>query len=467
MAHTEVDSSLPIVWRDSADPKDYEEARVGRVFNQRRPQRFPIAVVLAETDSHVLQAVQLANKLDCRVSVRSGGHSWAAWSVRDNAVLIELGKLKHISVDKEAMIASVSPSTTGQMLNDTLSAEGLMFCGGHCPDVGLGGFLLQGGMGWNCRNWGWACENILALDVVTANGEAIHVDAKENSDLLWASKGAGPGFPAVITRFHLKIRKQIPAMLSSTFLYPIARYDEVMNWIISITPSFDSSTEIVAVSATPPGIDQLCIIPLFVTFQESDEECRVALQQANSTRPEGYLIEEVNKRTSLAKEYKDQANANPHGHRYCAENGYVKNDVDVAEVLKKAFTTLPTSKAFALWYAMAPCSRRELPDMALSMQSDHYFALYTIWKDEKDDDRCQAWVREIMKEVAPQCEGAYLGDSDFQVRQTKYWTDDKARTLMKLRNKWDPAGRICGYLDHGDQAGVAGLLNNDEWCNGY
>lgn len=151
MAHTEVDSSLPIVWRDSADPKDYEEARVGRVFNQRRPQRFPIAVVLAETDSHVLQAVQLANKLDCRVSVRSGGHSWAAWSVRDNAVLIELGKLKHISVDKEAMIASVSPSTTGQMLNDALSAEGLMFCGGHCPDVGLGGFLLQGGMGWNCR----------------------------------------------------------------------------------------------------------------------------------------------------------------------------------------------------------------------------------------------------------------------------------------------------------------------------
>jgi FAD/FMN-containing dehydrogenase len=65
--------------------------------------------------------------------------------------LIELGKLKHISVDKEAMIASVSPSTTGQMLNDALSAEGLMFCGGHCPDVGLGGFLLQGGMGWNCR----------------------------------------------------------------------------------------------------------------------------------------------------------------------------------------------------------------------------------------------------------------------------------------------------------------------------
>lgn len=151
MAAVKTDPSLPIVWRETADPQVYEAARVGRVFNQRRPKRYPIAVVLAEDDDHVLQAVKLANQLNCRVSVRSGGHSWAAWSVRDNAVLIELGKLKHISVDEEAMIATVSPSTTGQMLNEALSAKGLMFCGGHCPDVGLGGFLLQGGMGWNCR----------------------------------------------------------------------------------------------------------------------------------------------------------------------------------------------------------------------------------------------------------------------------------------------------------------------------
>lgn len=151
MAAPKTDPSLPIVWRETADPEVYEAARVGRVFNQRRPKRYPIAVVLAEKDDHVLQAVKLANQLNCRVSVRSGGHSWAAWSVRDNAVLIELGKLKHISIDEEAMIATVSPSTTGQMLNEALSAKGLMFCGGHCPDVGLGGFLLQGGMGWNCR----------------------------------------------------------------------------------------------------------------------------------------------------------------------------------------------------------------------------------------------------------------------------------------------------------------------------
>lgn len=240
-----------------------------------------------------------------------------------------------------------------------------------------------------------------------------------------------------------------------------------MEWMLKITPDYDESTEIVAVGATPPGIDQQCIIPLFVTFQQSEQACLDALAVANTTRPDGCIVEDINKETSLAKEYADQAGANPTGHRYCADNGYVNNEADVARVLEPAFTNHPSPKTFSLWYLMAPCSRRKLPDMALSMQSDHYFALYTIWADEKDDERCQAWVRKTMKHIAPHTDGAYLGDSDFQVRQTKYWTDEKARKLMAIREKRDPDGRICGYLDHGDSTGVRGLKNNNEWCNGY
>ena len=142
---------LPIIWRETADPQAYETARVGRVFNHRRPNRYPVAVVEAETEDHIQEAVRVANEQKLRISIRSGGHSWAAWSVRDDAILIDLGKFQHIEVDEEKMMAYVSPSTTGKMLNEYLDARGLMFCGGHCPDVGLGGFLLQGGMGWNCR----------------------------------------------------------------------------------------------------------------------------------------------------------------------------------------------------------------------------------------------------------------------------------------------------------------------------
>lgn len=146
-----VSADLPIIWRSSSDEETYEQARVGRVFNQRRPRRYPIAVVEAESEDHIVEAVKLANELNCRISVRSGGHSWAAWSVRDNAILIDLGRWKHIALDEDAGIVTVSPSTTGRIANAYLSKLGYMFPGGHCPDVGLGGFLLQGGMGWNCK----------------------------------------------------------------------------------------------------------------------------------------------------------------------------------------------------------------------------------------------------------------------------------------------------------------------------
>ena len=151
MAPVDLETSLPIIWRESASPEVYEKARVGRVFNRRLPKRYPLAIVEAESEDHIVQAVKLAKQLQCRISIRSGGHSWAVWSVRDDAILVDLGKMKHVSVNEDQTVATVSPSTTGRMLNDYLSQRKLMFCGGHCPDVGLGGFLLQGGMGWNCR----------------------------------------------------------------------------------------------------------------------------------------------------------------------------------------------------------------------------------------------------------------------------------------------------------------------------
>ncbi|KAG4422617.1 hypothetical protein IFR04_004238 [Cadophora malorum] len=454
---------LPIIWQKDAPTDTYEKARVGRVFNARRPNRYPRAVVEATHPAHVQEAVQLANKLGCRASVRSGGHSWAAWSVRDDAILIDLGNMKHLEVDKEKKIVAASPSTTGMMLNEKLVPEGLLFCGGHCPDVGIGGFLLQGGMGWNCKNWGWACEQIASIDVVTAAGESLHCSETENAELFWCARGAGPGFPAIVTRFYLKVRPRPEVMLKSIFIYPISEYKVVMNWITKISPTSDDGNEIVAVGLTPPGLDQPCIMANTITFQSTREAALAALEPINSTRPPGALVEIISEPTSIKEQYADQAAANPSNHRYCAENAYLANDSDASTVLEKAFTTLPHKKSFALWFSMAPGSRRVLPDMALSMQSDHYFALYTIWEKPEDDERCRNWVHDIMKDVAPSSVGAYLGDSDFQQRKTKFWKDENAERLMTLRKKWDPKGVVSGYLDAGDQSGVHGL-DNQEWA---
>jgi hypothetical protein len=213
-----------------------------------------------------------------------------------------------------------------------------------------------------------------------------------------------------------------------------------------------------------PGRTGGHITILLVTMKNNEEEARAALQPAHASAPPGHVISWFCKETSLPQEYDDQHAANPNGHRYAVDNGYVNNDADVVSVLEKAFTTLPSQRSFTLWYAMNPASRftvadGTMPDMALSMQTDHYFATYTVWEDKADDGRCQAWVRDIFAEVQPHLAGSYLGDADFQVRNTRFWGEEQGKRLMEIRRAWDPKGVVAGYLDEGDKSGAQGIPN--------
>ena len=208
---------------------------------------------------------------------------------------------------------------------------------------------------------------------------------------------------------------------------------------------------------------------LLLTFKHSEAEARAALRPAEDLAPAAYIDKWFCKDTSLAQQYDDQHRANPVGHRYSVDNCYLRNDADVVSVMEAAFTTLPSKKSFTLWYAMSPCSSRSaqdgtMKDMALSMQTDHYFSTYCIWEDESEDQRCQSWVRNIFKEAEKHSHGAYLGDSDFQVRRTRFWEEEQGQKLMDIRKKWDPSGVVAGFLDNGDRSGIEGLRNVHEWA---
>ena len=112
----------------------------------------------ATSEQDVIDGVRLARERGWQVSVRAGGHSWPGWSVRDDALLIDLAGLNELSLDRETGRATASSSTRGGLeLAPFLAARGRMFTGGHCESVAIGGFLLQGGQGWNSRRWGWGC----------------------------------------------------------------------------------------------------------------------------------------------------------------------------------------------------------------------------------------------------------------------------------------------------------------------
>ncbi|KAK4160015.1 FAD binding domain protein [Cladorrhinum sp. PSN259] len=496
-------TSLPsgktrILLRSSTSHPEFHSLVWSRVFNARQDHTvLPFAYSQPLTVSDIVAAVNLAKSHSRRISIRSGGHSWAAWSVRHEAVLIDLVDLDkslpggRIQYNQSSQIVSCPPSTTGEELNNFLAERGRFFPSGHCPDVGLGGFLLQGGMGWNCKSWGWACELLTSLDVVTASGDHLrHVSSTFHSDLFWAARGSGPGFPAIVTRFHLKTLP-LPELFQSLYFFPITNFKQVLQWVIDISPT-TPSTEIVLVTSHFPSPSNPesssspstpTILANFLTFcspsfpseeeEEEEEEANSILTRVHQSLPPSLSSPSVvlpqsriNFSTTLSEQYASQRLANPKGHFYRSDNIYLPSpNPPSTSHLEKIFTNLPTKKSSALWFFMNPTSRRELKDMALSKQTDHYVALYAVWSGRNveargtsgDDDgveiedaetKCDEWIRELA--ASQENEGSYLGDADFRFRDydslKKFWGEGVKERLEGVRQKWDREGRVCGFL---------------------
>ena len=440
----------------------YEQARVGRIFNARRPDRFPAAVLLAEDDHDVIAGVRLAAERGWTVSVRSGGHSWAAWSLRDDALLIDLGRLRDIGYEPATGIVSVRPAVPGGLeLAPFLAERGRAFPAGHCASVGLGGFLLQGGQGWNGRARGWACESVVGLDVVTADGRLVRADATENPDLLWAARGAGPGFPGVVTRFHLQTYEAPRVMWHDTWTFRLDDTVELLTWLHGVLPELDRRVEpVVAATRLPdvplydgtPRPDGTVVLLHTTAMADSDEQV-VALFAALQHGPlAGRELGHVQGRTSVLEENLAQTAQNPEGYRYAVDCTWTDAPARVlAPRLHALWSELDTEHSFSIWYGWAPC--RALPDMAFSVEAEVYVATYAIYGDPADDARYLDWVHRQTAALAAHGSGVYLGDTDFTRRQDRFVSDDAYRRLTAIRAERDPSGRFASYLTS-DPAGL-------------
>jgi len=438
----------------------FEEARVDRVFNRRLTDRQPAAVVRPTTEAEVVDAVRLAQTRGWQVSVRSGGHSWAQWSVRQDALLIDLGGLRELCYDEGTGIVSASPGTQGGAeLAPYLDARGRFFPGGHCPTVGIGGFLLQGGQGWVARGLGWAAEYVVAVDVVTAAGELVRCSPDENADLFWAARGAGPGFPGVVTRFHLRTLPAPRHVAQTVHAYSLDDFDEVMTWLHETHASVTDSVEIVALTKTDPTLSaDLVLLVTGVALVASAAEAAEALApfRTSPALDRALLVLDAVP-TTLEEQRRRQLQDNPEGHRWAVDNAWLTGPVAaVVPAMRRAYTTLPTAKTFTIWFSMAPL--RALPDMAFSLQSEIYLATYVVWDSPDDDERCVAWLDAAMADLEPVTVGQYLGDSDLSRRQVRFMSDEAWARLRRVRAVWDPDDLFVGYL-----AGPDGATNRNHW----
>lgn len=161
----------------------------------------PATILRPRTVADVRAAVRFAAGSGLPLSVRGGGHAFAGFGTNDGGVVIDLGALADVVIDKEHHLVRIGGGATWGQVVDSLAPHGLAISSGDTRSVGVGGLTLGGGMGWKVRKYGLALDSLVAADVITADGEQVRASADDHADLFWAIRGGGGNF-GIVTAFE-------------------------------------------------------------------------------------------------------------------------------------------------------------------------------------------------------------------------------------------------------------------------
>jgi FAD/FMN-containing dehydrogenase len=228
----------------------YEDA--ARIWNGAYDGRRPALIVACSGAADVIAAVGFARSNDLPIAVRGGGHSIAGFSTCDGGVVIDLSPMRVVRVDPVARRAEVGGGATWADVDHETQAHALATTGGLVSSTGVGGFTLGGGIGWLMRKYGLACDNLIAADVVTADGRLVHASEQENGDLLWGLRGGGGNF-GIVTRFELELHPVGPVVYAGVAFYPAADDVKLMRLFRDWAPGVpDDITAALNLTTAPP-----------------------------------------------------------------------------------------------------------------------------------------------------------------------------------------------------------------------
>lgn len=417
------------------------------MWNARLPERYPDVIVKAKDVYDVVAAVKLARRENLRIGIRSGGHSWAGNHVRDGGLLLDLSALDEVTVDPDAMRATTGPGRAGNELAALLGRRGLFFPTGHCKGVCVGGYLLQGGFGWHGRTLGLACMSVVALDIVTAEGDIVHASEHENADLYWAARGSGPGFFGIVTRFHLRVYPKPKVMGFALHSYPISMLEEVFRWAHAVGPEVPASVEFqMLVSQKAAGVGGPGIEVFAPVFSDGLRTALSALSFMNKSELRRKAAMKVPFAPStLGIMYRAVMSHYPDETRWAVDNMWTGASIDaLLPGLHKIAQTMPPPPSHMLWLNWSPPPER--PDMAFSVEDDTYIALYAGWKHAKEDAKYASWPESHMREMSHLATGCQLADENLGRRPARFVTEDRMAKLDEIRANRDPKKRFHAWM---------------------
>jgi FAD binding domain/Berberine and berberine like len=207
------------------DPSYDQHRRIWNGSISRRPALIARCAGVAD----VIAAVTFARRTGLDVAVRSGGHSFPGQSIADDALVIDLGLMRGIRVDPEARVARAQAGVLLGDLDRETQQFGLVVPAGIVTHTGLAGLTLGGGIGWTMRKYGLTVDQLLSVDVVTADGEFLTASEETNSDLFWGIRGGGGNF-GIVTEFEFRLNPLGPTVLAGPIFWAMEDSPEVLRF---------------------------------------------------------------------------------------------------------------------------------------------------------------------------------------------------------------------------------------------
>jgi FAD binding domain/Berberine and berberine like len=429
----------------------YEAARA--IWNGMVARK-PALIARCADVSDVQNAVQVASAAGIVTAIRCGGHSLAGFSTCDGGLVIDLSKMRQVSVSPDARRARVSGGCLLGSIDTSTQKAGLVFPSGVVSHTGAAGLILGGGTGWLTRRFGLSCDNVEGFTLVIADGSVIAADSKVNADLFWALRGGGGNF-GIVTEFLLKLHPLTSVVLAEgltpqTGIRPLLEdWREFMRdaphdlkWNIDLRLAPQANKVPIDLRGQPVASSSLI-------WTGNPEAGRRPLQHALS------MCRSDSIRTSVVPFLELQTMADdafPHGRRYYTKAGYFASLGDYTiDLLMDAVSTIPSSDTqIEFAYLGGAAAQVGADDTAFGDRSAPFIMnLLANWSEASADAANVSWVRGLFQKLRPAMKpGVYVNFMS---------GDEQDRVPEAYRQRWD---RIVAVKSHYDPTNFFRLNQN-------
>jgi len=411
----------------------YDESRA--VFNAMIDRR-PLAVVRCADATDVLRGIAFAREHRLPLSVRGGGHNVAGSAVLDDAVLLDLSGMKGLTFDRAGGTVRAEAGLTLGEFDRATQALGLATTLGVVSMTGIAGLTLGGGLGWLNGRYGLACDNLVAAEIATADGELLRLGPGEHEDLFWAIRGGGGNF-GVVTAFTYRLHP-VDLVLAGGLSYPLAAalrvlpfYDE----FVKAAP--DELSTVASLALTPTGEPTVSIAVCFCGPTDEGERVlrplRTFLAPAeDSIQPMPYLSLQSAPDAGF-----------PSGQQHYWKAGWLRSVTEGAiETLLRFVPELPSpASGVGLQQMHGAASRVDPAATAFPHRAEQFdFLILSQWPDPVDSARNIEWTRALFEAMRPHLEDAVyvnnLGDEGPDRVRAAYGANYPR--LAAVKRRYDP-----------------------------